>query len=80
VTHLQVRRLEGVVDRRADEVLDAPARLDDARASAAAPTALAQLPPSITGFTGRDDDLAVLAGLLDPAQSAGAARPSPPRE
>jgi hypothetical protein len=28
LTHLQVRRLEGVVDRRADELLDALARLD----------------------------------------------------
>src|SRR5450755_275880 len=38
---------------------------------AAAPTALAQLPPVTSGFTGRDDELAVLAGLLDPAGSAG---------
>jgi tetratricopeptide (TPR) repeat protein len=34
---------------------------------AAAPTALAQLPPAVTGFTGRDGELAVLAGLLAPA-------------
>ena len=38
---------------------------------AAAPVALAQLPPSATGFTGRDDELAVLAGLLDPAGTSG---------
>jgi tetratricopeptide (TPR) repeat protein len=69
VTHLQVRRLEGVVDRRADELLDAMARLDGTRA--AAPVALAQLPPAPAGFTGRDGDLAVLAGLLDPAGTAG---------
>src|SRR5579859_650579 len=31
---------------------------------AAAPTALAQLPPAVMGFTGRDEEL---AGLLDPA-------------
>jgi tetratricopeptide (TPR) repeat protein len=68
-THLQVRRLEGVVDRRADELLDAVARLDGTRA--AAPAALAQLPPPAVGFTGRVGDLAVLAGLLDPAGAAG---------
>jgi tetratricopeptide (TPR) repeat protein len=38
---------------------------------AAAPVALAQLPPSVTGFTGRDDELAVLAGLFDPAGTSG---------
>jgi tetratricopeptide (TPR) repeat protein len=70
-THLQVRRLEGVVDRRADELLEVLARLGGASTAAAAPTALAQLPPEITGFTGRDGDLAVLAELLDPARPAG---------
>ena len=38
---------------------------------AAAPVALAQLPPEVTGFTGRDGELAVLAGLLDPAGAGG---------
>ncbi len=38
---------------------------------AAAPVALAQLPTATAGFTGRDDELAVLAGLLDPAGAAG---------
>ena len=33
----------------------------------AAPLALAQLPPLVTGFTGRDDELAVMTSLLDPA-------------
>ncbi|HXP21217.1 MAG TPA: NB-ARC domain-containing protein, partial [Streptosporangiaceae bacterium] len=42
------------------------------QAGAAAPVALAQLPPQIAGFTGRDDELAVIARLLDPAGSAGA--------
>ena len=37
------------------------------------PVALAQLPPSVTGFTDRDDELAVLAGILDPAVSAESA-------
>ncbi len=38
---------------------------------AAAPVALAQLPPATAGFTGRDGELVVLAGLLDPAGAAG---------
>ena len=66
VTHLQGRRLEGMLG----DVLSRLARLDVAR-SVAAPTALAQLPPEVTGFTGRDGELAVLAGLLDPAGVAG---------
>ena len=66
VTHLQGQRLEGMVG----DVLSRLARLDVAR-SAAAPTALAQLPPEVTGFTGRDDELAVLAGLLDPDATGG---------
>jgi hypothetical protein len=66
VTHLQGRQLKGMVG----EVLEVLARLDVAR-SVAAPTALAQLPPEVTGFTGRDAELAVLAGLLDPAGVAG---------
>ena len=71
VTHLQGQRVEGVVDRLADELLEALARLDGTHAVAAAPMALAQLPPVMAGFTGRDDELAVLAGLLDPAGTAG---------
>ena len=38
----------------------------------AAPLALAQLPPLVTGFTGRDGEMAVMTGLLDPAGEAGA--------
>ncbi len=38
---------------------------------ATAPVALAQLPPEVAGFTGRQDELAVLAGLLDPAGVGG---------
>ena len=66
VTHLQGRQLKGMVG----EVLEVLARLDVAR-SVAAPTALAQLPPEVTGFTGRDGELAVLAGLLDPDATGG---------
>ena len=63
VTHLQGQQLKGMLG----EVLD---RLGDTR-PAPAPTSLAQLPAEVTGFTGRDDDMAVLAGLLDPARTAG---------
>jgi tetratricopeptide (TPR) repeat protein len=38
---------------------------------AAAPVALAQLPAATAGFTGREDEMAVLAGLLDPAGTSG---------
>jgi hypothetical protein len=40
--------------------------------AAAAPVALSQLPPLAAGFTGREAELAQVAGLLDPAASAGA--------
>jgi hypothetical protein len=40
--------------------------------AAAAPVALAQLPPLAAGFTGREAELAQVAGLLDPAGDAGA--------
>ncbi len=40
-------------------------------APAPAPVALAQLPPEAAGFTGRDDELEMLAQLLDPANIAG---------
>ena len=39
--------------------------------AAAAPLALGQLPAATPGFTGREDELAVLAGLLDPAGTGG---------
>ena len=38
----------------------------------AAPVALDQLPPLASGFTGREAELAQVAGLLDPAAGAGA--------
>ena len=44
----------------------------DLRVPAAAPVALAQLPPLATGFTGRDDELAQVAGLLNPTAGTGA--------
>jgi tetratricopeptide (TPR) repeat protein len=41
------------------------------RLPAAAPVALAQLPPEAAVFTGREAEMAVLSGLLDPARPAG---------
>jgi len=38
----------------------------------AAPVALAQLPPLVTGFTGREPELAEITALLDPAGDTGA--------
>jgi tetratricopeptide (TPR) repeat protein len=38
--------------------------------AAAAPVALAQLPPLVAGFSGREEDLARIAALLDPAGDA----------
>lgn len=72
VTHLQVQRLEGVLDRRVGEILDALARLGGVRTGLVAPRALSQLPPLLAGFVGRDDDLALLVGLLDPVTAVGA--------
>jgi hypothetical protein len=40
--------------------------------AAAAPVARAQLPAGVAGFTGRETELAQLAGLLDPAGEGGA--------
>jgi tetratricopeptide (TPR) repeat protein len=41
-------------------------------AIAPAPVALAQLPPLVPGFIGREAELAMMEGLLDPAGAAGA--------
>jgi tetratricopeptide (TPR) repeat protein len=70
VTHLQGQQVHGELRELRGVVLDALARLEAARA-APSPVALAQLPAMAPGFTGRDDELAVLAGLLDPAGAAG---------
>ena len=71
VTHLQGQRIEAVLGQLAGEVRDALARLDTTHAVMATPTALAQLPAAAAGFTGRDDELAALAALLDPAGTSG---------
>jgi tetratricopeptide (TPR) repeat protein len=70
VTHLQGRQIEAGLVRLTGEV-QALARLGSIHAVAAAPVALAQLPAATAGFTGRDDELALLAGLLDPAGTSG---------
>ena len=67
VTQLQGQRIEAVLGQLAGEVRQALARLDTTHAVAAAPVALAQLPAMTAGDAGRDDELAVLARLLDPA-------------
>jgi hypothetical protein len=41
------------------------------KAVAAAPVALAQLPALVSGFIGREAELSVLAGLLDPSGAVG---------
>jgi tetratricopeptide (TPR) repeat protein len=71
MTHLQGQRIEGKVDRLDGKLLEVLARLADTHAVPSAPTALSQLPPEVRGFTGRDAELAVLAGLLDPDATAG---------
>ena len=68
VTHLQLQQLEGTVGRLVEELRDAFAPLD---ISPPAPVALAQLPPLAAEFTGRESDLAVMMGLLDPAGAGG---------
>jgi tetratricopeptide (TPR) repeat protein len=71
VTHLQGQEIQDAVRQFGSEILDALARLDSIHIAAAALTALAQLPPPVAGFTGRDDELAALERLLDPAGTAG---------
>ena len=46
--------------------------IGDVVQAAAAPVALAQLPPLVAGFTGREAELAQITALLDPAGDAGA--------
>jgi len=71
VTHLQGQRLEGMVGKLAAELQQARVRLDTAPSVRAVPVALVELPLLVAGFTGRDDELAELAGFLDPAGTAG---------
>jgi hypothetical protein len=72
VTHLQLRRLEGLLDRGLGEILDALALQGSPRSALMAPKALSQLPTLVPGFTGRDGDVALLVGLLDPAGASQA--------
>jgi tetratricopeptide (TPR) repeat protein len=66
-THVQGRRLEALVGRVGSEILAELGR--PAARAVAAPVALAQLPPVTAAFGGREGELGVLAGLLDPAQA-----------
>ena len=50
---------------------DAHVRRSYAPTAAVAPAAAAQLPAQITAFAGREDELAKLAGLLDPVAAPG---------
>ena len=68
---MQSDRIEAVLGQLAGEVRHALARLNTTHAVTAAPVALAQLPSSAAGFTGRDNELALLARQLDPAGTAG---------
>lgn len=70
VTHLQGQRIEAMLGQLAGEVRQAMAQLGSAHA-VTPPAALAQLPPQVAGFTGRDGELAVLAGLLNPESASG---------
>jgi tetratricopeptide (TPR) repeat protein len=67
-------RLEGKVDRLDDMLVTLLTVLDEswrAPVVPAAPAVLAQLPAETTVFAGRDDELAVLAGLLKPSGASG---------
>ena len=70
-TYLMGLRVEGKIDQLDDRLVDLLARMGETCAMTAAPVALAQLPAVTAGFTGRDDELTVLAGLLDPASAGG---------
>ena len=67
LTHLQVRRLEGVVDRRADELLDALARLDTCQP----PEVRYSLPPDAAAFTGREEELDRITAAVAQGATAG---------
>jgi tetratricopeptide (TPR) repeat protein len=73
VNGLRGQRIETVLGQLASEVRQALTRLDTTHSVAAVPTALAQLPIAVAGFTGRDNELALLVGLLDPAGTSGPA-------
>jgi tetratricopeptide (TPR) repeat protein len=71
MTRLQNQKTHEELRQLSVEVMEAMARASQPPASAMAPLALSQLPPSVKGFTGRDADLGVLAGLLDPEGPGG---------
>ena len=70
--YLQGLQVKNQVDRLDDKLVEVLARLDTIHALTAAPVALEQLPAASAGFTGRDNELAMLANLLGPASTPGA--------
>jgi tetratricopeptide (TPR) repeat protein len=64
-------QLELLLLQALKETGTAPNVIANAGRAVAAPRALAQLPALVTGFTGREAELARVAGLLDPAAGAG---------
>jgi len=54
------------------QALELLARLEGARSIAAAPVALAQVPPPVAGFTGRDDELGSTGQAAGPRQDGRA--------
>jgi hypothetical protein len=73
VNDLRGQRIETVLGQLTDEVHRALTRLDTTRPVGAVPIALAQLPTAVVGFTGRDNELALLVRLLDAAGTSGRA-------
>jgi tetratricopeptide (TPR) repeat protein len=71
-THLQLGRLAATVTALEQSMRAAYAWPVSARVVEAS---LAQLPRSVTGFTGRVAELAMLAGMLDPAGASGPVLP-----
>jgi hypothetical protein len=71
VSHLRGQQTQDAILQLGADILGAIARIDRT-VPASAPVALSQLPAALRGFTGREADMEVLGGLLDPAGPAGA--------
>ena len=71
MSHLRGQQTQDAILQLGADILGAIARIDRT-VPASAPVALSQLPAALRGFTGREADMEVLGGLLDPAEPAGA--------
>jgi hypothetical protein len=71
VTHLRGQRLETRVDEVAGDLRRLVAHAGAVSAEVVAPPVLAELPAAAAGFTGRGNELTMLAELLEPAHKAG---------